>query len=1484
MDELEDSEYDENEDTEDNEDLFEPDYEINKEESDEDKFEPDDELGEKETDGERLEPDYELGEKEADENTFEPDYELGEKEANEDTFEPDYELDEKEADEDVFEPDYQLDEEIAETYENIDSQSTILVHENSEMDTEYQQEYNTESEKYHEPEEDQIEKEEEVVEPDPEEYENDQEPIYDPDEISFIRDMEELGSALKELHKEVGYSNEELEEYDNTAFNAEQAYQKMKENEQDFEEQAAEQNGENLTEEIKEGGDELPKEITDSEEFEYLWEEYDRLEQEGKSLEEISELMHEAEETYQILKNYEEELEEIYERQEKQDLESINHKNEEESEDYRKEFENVHEAEYFIDAEIKLQAEGKSPEKITEGMQEVEDSYEFVEEVEAHFEQQKKEKLKSVNHKDEEDEEEQREEIDRVDVIECVMEAEEEFHEQGKSQEKIDEETEKIANNFYKSEVEELQQKKQEKGVSEELGIEETEITEPELDLEEQDRINHTSVDKNDENIGIYSEMEYREVLEEISSEYKDKNDVELEQEGINESIEKENKLEPKESEEEEYERLQQLYRQETGKRPIYRRRETIGFSEWLEHQKLKTKKVEEKEEKKQEEERWKRILKEWIKESKEEMLNSELKLVLKEILQEYEVLEDLCRKSVKTNLAETERDKWISYLRKYLNKYPIHLHLLQNIYGFKVYLQECHPWEIGQIKYKFIRHLAKKYETLKREYILYKSLKYNLKNNKDIEDISNLKTQREWEKELKNQIENSIKTLKLPEEFKVRTLQIYYDILQSIRDLGNKMVFSVFYSSLGSRKDSKYTAAALIYVLLRKEKHKISQKDLAGCLRIHRRAITDVLQVLRNYLMKIPEHIYIYDITRSEGLSIDNFNILFQNLAKSLREININLTDYDLKSIKLIIDNWKLNIQELQVKGFKYLSSTIIYIYLMFYKDIKIYQKEFVSLINELTPLSLNYSRFSMSFSDIFKLYFRLNINNYKQKMINYLKEYINEIEAPLEILESSIKLFEYAKRKKLKIPFTSVHLKTPITDLKILHIDKDGELHYIFPQEMSLILLYYNLKRFEGFEYFASKNKFKEYFGELDSIQKAKIKFKTLIEANRIHPLIKDVLGRLKREWFTKENFIEELKTALKRDYHYDTDLILKLYLLNLKNMPNLTPQNYIEFLDIYGGRLGSYYRDLVIDKKSLIHPRVFKKISKYIETYLSGVERDHARELFSIFTKKRQEEWNKFEKKYKFQWNKSNISLIQDIDVLNLLYNYLKSISLGQFPLNLFLDETTDRASRLKLVAKSPNQVKTNVIWNFFKKVKKLIYKFPENLDSIKLLEIVKEVYNSPNFLTSKAHDILQDNIINLNYGKIGKLNPIATEVPVWKKYHKINDFITGHIDFLFVLKNYLIIADLKPRGKNEIFKAIPQLLAYAIMLKERLKELNEDKVLSLKILCVGFSKYEAWMFNPDDVKKEILYFMKIEGVKSSVIKSTEKLIALLTYLRE
>ena len=74
--------------------------------------------------------------------------------------------------------------------------------------------------------------------------------------------------------------------------------------------------------------------------------------------------------------------------------------------------------------------------------------------------------------------------------------------------------------------------------------------------------------------------------------------------------------------------------------------------------------------------------------------------------------------------------------------------------------------------------------------------------------------------------------------------------------------------------------------------------------------------------------------------------------------------------------------------------------------------------------------------------------------------------------------------------------------------------------------------------------------------------------------------------------------------------------------------------------------------------------------------------------------------------------------------------------------------------------------------------------------------------------------------------------------------------------------LIIADYK-LNEDKIFKAIPQLTAYAIMLKNRLETLGV--IFENNILCVGFNKDIAYTFNPEILYQKILQFVKIINSK-------------------
>jgi hypothetical protein len=130
----------------------------------------------------------------------------------------------------------------------------------------------------------------------------------------------------------------------------------------------------------------------------------------------------------------------------------------------------------------------------------------------------------------------------------------------------------------------------------------------------------------------------------------------------------------------------------------------------------------------------------------------------------------------------------------------------------------------------------------------------------------------------------------------------------------------------------------------------------------------------------------------------------------------------------------------------------------------------------------------------------------------------------------------------------------------------------------------------------------------------------------------------------------------------------------------------------------------------------------------------------------------------------------------------------------------------------------------------------YRFCETANRVYMEHINK-------FGTNPRHDPVLSALISNN-------NVIGIEVPVWK-IGAIN--YTGHVDLLAVLGNMLIIADYKPTEK-EVLRSIPQILAYAYMIKQRLG-LKGFK----NVVCVGFTKDIAWSFNPSILEAEVIDFI-------------------------
>ncbi|MBA7571573.1 hypothetical protein ES708_13338 [subsurface metagenome] len=216
-------------------------------------------------------------------------------------------------------------------------------------------------------------------------------------------------------------------------------------------------------------------------------------------------------------------------------------------------------------------------------------------------------------------------------------------------------------------------------------------------------------------------QQELEEILEQVRKiEQEAPNEIEQEKEDLDKTIEKN------------YERVKKLYKQQTGKRPIYANKETQGFKRWLEQKKKseekeKTKQKKELKEEQKKEEGWKRALKRWIREASEEECNAKLKSELKKALESYNEFEyltrkflELYKKSQREKLTEIEKNRLKSLTERLQGLGPIQLELLENIRAFKFYFNN-NLWQLmnrffaNRVRSKFFKHISQIYKNLKQ-------------------------------------------------------------------------------------------------------------------------------------------------------------------------------------------------------------------------------------------------------------------------------------------------------------------------------------------------------------------------------------------------------------------------------------------------------------------------------------------------------------------------------------------------------------------------------------------------------------------------------------------------------------------------------------------------------------------------------------------------------------------------------------------------
>ncbi len=245
--------------------------------------------------------------------------------------------------------------------------------------------------------------------------------------------------------------------------------------------------------------------------------------------------------------------------------------------------------------------------------------------------------------------------------------------------------------------------------------------------------------------------------------------------------------------------------------------------------------------------------------------------------------------------------------------------------------------------------------------------------------------------------------------------------------------------------------------------------------------------------------------------------------------------------------------------------------------------------------------------------------------------------------------------------------------------------------------------------------------------------------------------------------------------------------------------------------------------------------------------------------------------------FKWNTSNWSTIGNSNLKRILGSFLSDIQNYNFPVELFINPNYNM-SQFELKGDFKDGIRFEVINNYFDN--HLLKEIKSDNPLYEICVGIKNVYGKISSLGYDTHPLIQDYFLSKSSKYFTNINPIASEVPVWGRYD--DDFITGYIDLLISYNNTLIIFDIKPEGKKEVFRKIPQLLGYALYLIKRLEEYDE---INFEIKCIGASRDYAWVFDPLEVREKLLDFFQFEKKKSNRIndpsmkKKIEKLVAFL-----
>ncbi len=370
--------------------------------------------------------------------------------------------------------------------------------------------------------------------------------------------------------------------------------------------------------------------------------------------------------------------------------------------------------------------------------------------------------------------------------------------------------------------------------------------------------------------------------------------------------------------------------------------------------------------------------------------------------------------------------------------------------------------------------------------------------------------------------------------------------------------------------------------------------------------------------------------------------------------------------------------------------------------------------------------------------------------------------------------------------------------------------------------------------------------------SIEKIRIEsVQDAISKSTASRLTHNILGDEFNEYFLtptnydRKTFIDRLEKILEKSYHIGTDFVLKLYKLT---DDDLSPNEFVQFFYPKASGLIEALEDHVTFRRK----DTLTKIKKFIQEYFTGVRsqlKDMAMNIYHDYLNLREKALSDNNIPFDFIYLENRILDIKNSEIQNLLLDFFEGFGCGKYNLEFFGIDNFTKASLLKLKGDKNRSITVSAVQKYFKDNLKYIRSI-EDSSLYRLCEICRET-NASNL--SVNHPKILGRIL-VDYKKA-----FAAEIPVWKQIQSW--FITGHIDALIFDGSYLIIADYK-RNLREIKEGIPQLLAYAALLKWIITGLYPS-LRNIKIKCIGFCEDVAVEFDPEVVGPKVLSFIHAEN---------------------